>query len=333
MDKYEKLIKRNIKKVIPTLPGSNKLPELAISFDMFDSVTLNDLKDIGKITLYDQSTFNGTVLLPKELESRKRLLAFISLSPIKEVNLHLSDETIGVYSKLLQNFPKRYNIKYYLDVNRRPNNKIGLDKCNGELMLNEEDLMFEDDFNLKRVLSDEKYQNTKELKNIVEKISIAFMKSFDISKLSDLEKTMLVYNYIKKTISFANDCTYVDNRGVTQVKEDMKYCQDPVQTFKRGRGVCEGQARLGKAILHSPLFKVDCEVFDGYSGNTRHAWLGVVNEEKLYEVCFTHCVLLGKTGFRLLDDNDYPKLYEFDVVGDIDKKIMEKNIEKSYRRR
>ena len=301
---------------------------------MFDSVTSRDLKGIGKIIIYDQPTFNSAILLPKELESRKRLLALISLSPIKEVNLHLSDETLNIYNKLLYNFPMRYNIKYYLDINRKPTSRIGLDKCKGELMLEEDDLMFEDVPNLSRVLSKGKYQNTKELYDIVGRISLSLIRTFDISKLSDLEKTRLIYRYIKKNIRFAGNCTDRGSEGSTRVRENMKYCQDPVQTFRRGEGVCEGQTRLAKAILKSPFFNVDCDDLSGRVGDgTSHAWLGVVVDDKLYQVCFTMNHFLDNPGYVLYDNQNYPSIYRMATATNRETEIMDRNIEKSYRRR
>ena len=333
MDKYDKLVKKTIKSTSPTLPNSKSLPILSVSYDMFDNVTLDNLKGIGKVVIYDQVTFNSSILLPKQLESRKRLLALISLSSVKEVELHLSDETLNIYNRLLQNFPMRSKIKYYLDVNRKPVSRIGLDKCMGELMLDEDDLMFEDIPNLSRVLSKEKYENTKELYDIVGRISLSLLRNFDISKLNDLERTRLIYRYIKKNIGFAGNCTYKGSDGVTRVREDMKYCQDPVQTFRRREGVCEGQTRLAKAILKSPWFKVDCDDLSGkISDDTSHAWLGVVVDDKLYQVCFTMNHFLENPGYVLYDKQNYPTIYRMATATSREVEIMDRNIEKSYRR-
>ena len=68
-------------------------------------------------------------------------------------------------------------------------------------------------------------------------------------------------------------------------------------------------------------------------GGTSQAWLGVVVDDKLYQVCFTMNKLLTNTGYTLIDRQNYPTIYRMSSVSDIDKKVMERHIENSIRRK
>lgn len=108
-----------------------------------------------------------------------------------------------------------------------------------------------------------------------------YLQKFGIDNLTIKEKAQLVYNWCKGTIdngkgriSYDFGSTLPDGR----LKDNCRYSQDPIATFKRKKGVCAGRARLLKAMLNNYYMRVPCFLVDGMAGNLQHEWNEIIDE-------------------------------------------------------
>ena len=114
-----------------------------------------------------------------------------------------------------------------------------------------------------------------------------YLKYSDVlEKKDELGKCRFVFSWIKHNTTFAG-CQRVENVTVPLSVEDS----DPIQTYRRGRGVCTGRARLFKTFLNNRYLNIDCYLMDGVHITTAHEW---------NEVCL-------KNGSRLFFDINFSR--------------------------
>lgn len=82
------------------------------------------------------------------------------------------------------------------------------------------------------------------------------------------EKIEFAYKWCCDNIAY--DVTAIRSDG--SLKWDRKDSQDPIITFNRRKGVCEGRARLLKVLLNNYYMRVPCFLVKGKSGNLQHTW-------------------------------------------------------------
>lgn len=119
-------------------------------------------------------------------------------------------------------------------------------------------------------------------------IAVDFYNSFIYkrSNSSVYEKINFVYEWIRKNISYDNAAIYEDGR----LKGGCNFAQDPLETFKKRKGVCAGKARLMKLLLNNRFMKVDCFVATGMYGLLPHEW----NEIHFPDGCFYYDATIGR---------------------------------------
>ena len=99
--------------------------------------------------------------------------------------------------------------------------------------------------------------------------------SNNIKIASNEEKTLFAYNWCCDNIGYDSHATNSDGT----LKNDRKDSQDPVVTFDKRLGVCEGRARLLKLLLNNYYMRVPCFLVKGMSGRLQHTWNEVVLED------------------------------------------------------
>lgn len=82
------------------------------------------------------------------------------------------------------------------------------------------------------------------------------------------EKIEFTYKWCCDNIAY--DITAIKSDG--SLRWDRKDSQDPIFTFNRRKGVCEGRARLLKVLLNNYYMRVPCFLVKGKSGNLQHTW-------------------------------------------------------------
>lgn len=95
-----------------------------------------------------------------------------------------------------------------------------------------------------------------------------YLKYSDIlEKKDELGKCRFVFSWIRHNTTFAG-CKREGNITVPLSFEDA----DPIQTYRRGMGVCTGRARLFKTFLNNRYLNIDCYLMDGVHIRTGHEW-------------------------------------------------------------
>jgi hypothetical protein len=321
MDRFENAVRKGVFGDKLNLPG---LKTFDISYDMFNLLRRENLIGVKTVKIYDEDcSFD----IPKMNRVYQVINMINDNKSIKKLELELSDTSLYEYIRLMSNISMRNDLQidFYRTINRNPlykgDVKSNLDKCKGKLCIKPEDLMMESDIILRRlngivdpiVLSD-----TDKLKDIVREMMNGINARWDIEKMPTLEKVSLVYDIITKNIRYPDSSNFRDNGiGGYTIKDeyqDSGIFSRAYTTIVNQEGVCEGQARLGKALLNNYDMNVECSVLTGKSGPNAHAWLGIVDREKLYQVCFTGYNLFRKNNYVLDSFSVYPKCFPIEFL-------------------
>ena len=90
----------------------------------------------------------------------------------------------------------------------------------------------------------------------------------NIKNGTNRDKIEFAYNWCCNNIAY--DTTAIKADG--SLKLDRKDSQDPILTFNRRKGVCEGRAKLLKIFLNNYYMNVPCFLVKGQSGILQHTW-------------------------------------------------------------
>lgn len=128
----------------------------------------------------------------------------------------------------------------------------------------------EDKHTLLRVLRDEdKIRFVEQEKVIVDFYNTMVVNYPFIFNMNDKDKFTFIFDYIKTNYPYAYEAT---NREGTAVCPYFEWSQDALETYRRGRGVCEGRANLLTLVTNNPYMKLNCVTVEGKVGNVAHAW-------------------------------------------------------------
>lgn len=97
----------------------------------------------------------------------------------------------------------------------------------------------------------------------------------NIKTASSKEKALFAYNWCLSNIKYDIHATNSDGT----LKYDRKDSQDPIVTFDKRMGVCEGRARLLKLLLNNYYMQVPCFLVKGMSGRLQHTWNEIILED------------------------------------------------------
>jgi hypothetical protein len=95
----------------------------------------------------------------------------------------------------------------------------------------------------------------------------------NIMSKSPKERFEIIFDYIGKKYPYSSECLNETSDGVTQGND---WSQNAVETYRRGRGVCQGRANLLTLATNNNLFRLKCTTVSGYVGlpirEVGHEW-------------------------------------------------------------
>ena len=97
----------------------------------------------------------------------------------------------------------------------------------------------------------------------------------NIKMANNEDKTIFAYNWCCNNIKYDINATNSDGT----LKNNRKDSQDPIITFDKRMGVCEGRARLLKLLLNNYYMKVPCFIVKGLSGRLQHTWNEIILDD------------------------------------------------------
>lgn len=343
MDRFNSVIKHSKYEVrkVPPVPGSNKSPYISIilSSDMF-------IKFLGehwnlktnlpvKCTIYDEQERTNS---SEVTTIRMRLLEILNRLNIEKVDFKLSDDALRDYNRLMNIVRWKHSSNTTLDIsiNRHPFNNatLNLEESKGKLLLPEEAYLWLSDYSIRclnGIIDTNEIQEILKLKRVVEAYCSKVEGRYHLERLSDLDKLYIAYNYMKSpiglNIGFAASQTYRDVNGIQRLnRSNSGWESKAIGTYEHRQGVCEGQARLLKALINNPYMRVDSEVISGrIPTGESHAWLGIVSNNELYQACLTMRGILSnldESGYIPNSDDVYSKIYPHATISEKDARTL-----------
>lgn len=202
------------------------------------------------------------------------------------------NENINLY---IDNLPDNVKITSMLDVNSKEENYIFSSESFENWALNCSEAKF-------KLLLDKLTINSRNRIYRLREISLNFYRFFpdSIKTANDEEKIKYIYNWCCNNIKY--DMTAVNQDGT--LKETRRDSQDPIITFDRRCGVCEGRAKLLKALLNNYYNKIHCFLVKGMSGRLQHTW-----NEILLENGSILDLDISKQANRIADNHDELEIF------------------------
>jgi len=202
-------------------------------------------------------------------------------------------------------------------VGHKPND-LNLELAKGKINIKEEKLLWLSDNTLLKLegkVENIVLKDAYNLKDVAKEFYKYVDNNFDISKLSEYDKLLLAYGYIKNIlkIQFPTRYTRIVDGKQELINPRPSYISEPFGTYKNNEGVCEGQARLISILLNNYFMKMDTVTLSGKCNLGNHAWVGAVIDDKLFECCPTMkgpFKDLSKCGYIVDSNQIYPKIYE-----------------------
>lgn len=101
----------------------------------------------------------------------------------------------------------------------------------------------------------------------------------NIKTFDETARFELIFNYVKNTFPYNASCLQSDGH----LRLDCRWASDPVETYRRGSGVCSGRSNLIALVANSPYLNVNCSIVNGYTdGGLPHAWNALVDKGHVY---------------------------------------------------
>ncbi len=322
-DPFKNSVHQNILRASKQLPG--QLPSLTItcSYNRYDDFfkVLDEIPNNYPIsvTLYDEQRN----LTEQTYTNIQELIRVLNTKRIKELRIYMSDTTMPLYNLYMhmREWKHQDKTKLYLSIDRHPleAKKMNLEYASGKIIMPEEKLIWVPDYllnNLDDRIDPRVFKETKQLKRFLKTFNRLVKQCYKYQELTDIEKTLIVYDYLRQNIKFAMDRTMVPaTTGIrTTVRDEDNWQSRPYGTLEHKRGVCEGQARLMTCMLNNPEMMVDACVIGGrIPSGEKHAWVGIHTNNKLYECCTTMqgpFKNLQNRGYEIDENEQYPKAYK-----------------------
>lgn len=342
MDKYDKVIRRNVLSIrnISALPRSNASGFLSftISFDNF-SKYLSEIKTLNtqlpiECIIYDEAIITSD----SDVQLRLKFLKSIQNLNFRKIKFKLSESTLPLYNTIMDRINWKHDKVSFIEmtVDRYPTEikDLRLERARGKILLPEEKLLWQSDYvlaELKDRINPKVLADTDKLKFVIRHYVDNLEKHYDFDKLTNFDKVFLIYHFIKDrdklNIQYASEQTMIGVDGLQHlVASKDKWESNPYETYRRRRGICEGQARLFRVLLNNWDMQVDAVMLSGMSPLGPHCWLGTVIDGKLYYSCTAQGKLFDET--RFIPDNTeyYPQIYQTSSLSIEDKSKIARHI-------
>ena len=128
-----------------------------------------------------------------------------------------------------------------------------------------------DTISLFKVLDDQSKELFKKQKEIISDFTKRVLKDIpNILELDEKERMDILFDYVAEKIPYAYECLA---EGGMRTKPGCDWSHEPIETYYRGRGICEGRANLFTFLVNNPIFKVNCTIVEGKHPNgANHVW-------------------------------------------------------------
>lgn len=248
-------------------------------------VTLSDNSNLNIIDLgHFINKYNSKDIIIYNFTNVKSILdTFKVIKSIKvdgkiKIDMHTF---INKNSNNVMNLIMGFNNRTYIDLNNIPEN-VELCVFNKNHTQNEfttwaHNLNDENKHKLIRLLNEDE----KELFKEEERVILSFFKKItsiypNILEMPKKEAFNTIFEYFIKAFPYANEAT----KNGKQIKDNCQWAQNAVETYNRGRGVCEGRANLLTLVTNNCLLRLNCTVVDGHFNTIPHSWNEFIDENK-----------------------------------------------------
>ncbi len=330
-DVFQKFIHKDVFSVHPQMP--KQIPSLTIicSYDRYEDL-FELLDKLQKnyplsITLYDEER----TVTNKSYGNIQELIRILNNKRINKLDIHMSDETMPLYNLAMyrRGWIHSDKTKLFLSIDRHPlqEKKLNLKYATGQIMLPEEKLLWVPQHTLHELddrIAPRVFEETKKLKKFLNYYNKEIKRLYRYQELTDIEKTLIVYDNLRGSIKYAMERTMVPTTtGIrTVIKDENDWQSRPYGTLEHKRGVCEGQARLMVCMLNNPEMMVDaCTINGQIPSGERHTWVGIHTNDRLYECCTTMqgpFKNLKNKGYEPDENEQYIKAYKRDFLTDLE---------------
>lgn len=277
-DYFQKAIHKNLFTLNNALSG----PELYIncSYDKYNEL-LQLLDKLEKnyplsISLYDEERS----LTDENYLNIQKIIKALNNKRVNSLNLYMSDATMPIYNLYMYHsgWIHQDKTKLFLSLDRHPlkEKRLNLQYATGQIMMPEEKLLWVPKFIFRQLddrINPRVFEETKKLRRFLDNYNMQIKRTYKYQELTDIEKTLIVYDDIRKSICYASDRTTIF---------PGKSIHAPI-TDKNN-----WQARLMVCMLNNPEMMVDACTINGLIlDGKRHTWVGIHTNDKLYECCPT----------------------------------------------
>ncbi len=251
-----------------------------------------------------------------------KIINFLNKTNIENIEFNLSDVALCNYNKIMSEINWEHSDKTFirLTIDRQPTkrkiNDLNIELAQGRLMIPEEKLLWFSNNTLNKLQG--KVENgliyrAKKLKEVINIYENDLEKYYNINNISDYDKVYIAYDYVKRIlgIKFASSYVQTENGKQSLINPHPYYISEPLGTYLKKEGVCEGQARLIRTLLNNPDFRVDATTINGVCPLGPHAWVGIVIDDKLFGCCPTMLGPFANLQNYIPNEGDiYSKIYK-----------------------
>lgn len=141
----------------------------------------------------------------------------------------------------------------------------------------------------------------------------------DIMRYSPSDRMKKIFDYVKEKYPYAFECL---NSTMDAVIPGTLWSQSAIETYRRGRGVCQGRANLLTLVTNNPLLKLDCVTVDGkIPGNVGHSWNEFIDEDGKvthYDLSFNKKGIPTRKMSGYTIKEEYPYIKEMREQGELE---------------
>lgn len=121
------------------------------------------------------------------------------------------------------------------------------------------------------------YDKLKIERDIAKRVYLELSKKHNFSVMTSKQKMDFMFDWVRNKYEY--DYSQLESDGNYRMDADRSLSSDPIEVFRRGKGVCTGRSRLLKILLNNPYMNVQCyTVLGKYNDRLPHEWNEFVDE-------------------------------------------------------